>query len=193
MLNEKLQLEAARELILIIDKCNRGIDLNDHSASKQQQQSQPGTLNQHVLICAIYELSCILKCLNTSGSILIEDCKLIDKIQATLILPNNAVKCAAAWCLRVLACSLPSLMSNLLDNCMDRLSLSMNTSPPDPLIGYGYACAALLGTVHACPLGIPHVRFICILLIFSHIFSLGKYKNIHLSKNIKPKYLNLLK
>ena len=94
MLNEKLQLEAARELITIIDKCNRCIDLNDNSKSTP--------LNQHVLICALYELSCILKCLNTSGFILIEDCKLIDKIQSTLVLPNNAVKCAAAWCLRIL-------------------------------------------------------------------------------------------
>lgn len=165
MLNEKLQLEAGRELIIIIDKCNRGIDLlssNDNNNKNQSINNNNNGINyqqqqHHVLICALYELSCILKCLNTSASVLIEDCKLIDKIQATLVSPNNAVKCAGAWCLRILACSSPSLMASLLDNCMDRLSLSMNTLPSDALIGYGYACAALIGTVHACPLGIPHV------------------------------------
>ncbi len=28
----------------------------------------------------------------------------------------------------------------------------------DALVGYGYACAALLGAVHACPLGVPHLK-----------------------------------
>ena len=83
--------------------------------------------------------------------------KMVDKILAALLYPNNGVKCVAAWCLRTLACSLPALMSPLLETCLDRLSLIRN--PSDALVGYGYACAALLGAVNACPLGIPHVRF----------------------------------
>lgn len=148
MLNEKVQLQAARELLNIIDKCMQGIDI--HNTDTQQQ---------HVLICAIYELSCILKSLNTSASILISDdasLKLVDKILSTLMYPNTAVKCVSSWCLRTLASSLPALLTPLLDNCMDRLSLIRN--PSDALVGYGFACAALLGTVNSCPLGIPHLK-----------------------------------
>ena len=71
--------------------------------------------------------------------------KMIDKILSTLMYSNNAVKCEGAWCLRTLACSLPALMSPLRDNCMDKLSLIRNAS--EALVGYGYACAALLGNV----------------------------------------------
>ena len=147
MLNETVQLQAARELIYVIEKCcSPSLELVNQ---------------QHVLICALYELSCILKCLNTSASILINDessssLKMIDKILAALMYPNSGVKCVAAWCLRTLACSLPALMSPLLDTCMDRLSLIRN--PSDALVGYGYACVALLGAVNACPLGIPHLK-----------------------------------
>lgn len=115
------------------------------------------TQQQHVLICALYELSCILKCLNTSASILVnDDIKMVDRILACLMHPNIAVKCVSAWCLRTLAYSLPAMMTPLLDNCMDRLSLIRNSS--DALVGYGYACAALLGAIHACPLGVPHLK-----------------------------------
>jgi hypothetical protein len=38
---------------------------------------------------------------------------------------------------------------------MDRFSLIREAS--DALIGYGYACAALLGAVHECPLGVPQL------------------------------------
>ena len=152
MLNEKVQLQAARELIHVIEKCcQTNATSNGNELSNQQ----------HVLICAIYELSCILKCLNTSASILITDdrdsasLRMVDKLLAALLYPNNGVKCVSAWCLRTLACSLPALMSPLLDTCMDRLH---DRNPSDALVGYGYACAALLGSVNACPLGIPHLK-----------------------------------
>jgi HEAT repeat-containing protein 5 len=149
MLNEKVQLQAARELIYVIEKCCQANTTNEL------------VNQQHMLICAIYELSCILKCLNTSASILIADdrdvtsLRLVDKLLAALLYPNNGVKCVTAWCLRTLACSLPALMSPLLDTCMDRLH---DRNPSDALVGYGYACAALLGAVNACPLGIPHLK-----------------------------------
>ncbi len=158
MLNEKIQLEAARELIVLIDKCMNGLDLNETSSSISSNSPQGIIVQQqHVLICALYELSCILKCLNTSATVLVnDDTKLIDRVLAALLHPNVAVKCVAAWCLRTLAYSLPALMTPLLDNCMDQLSLVRNSS--DALLGYGYASAALLGVVHACPLGVPHLK-----------------------------------
>lgn len=112
---------------------------------------------QHVLVCSLHELSCILKTLNTSASILAQD-DLVSKILSALVYPfnNEAVKCEAAWCLRSLASSLPTLMTPLLDSCMDKLSLIRN--PSDALLGYGYACAALLGAVRECPLGVPSLK-----------------------------------
>ncbi|CAF0928332.1 unnamed protein product [Brachionus calyciflorus] len=139
MLNEKVQLQCAFELINLIEKLN----------SLQN--------TQHILICSIHELSCILKNLNTSCSILIsEDHKLMDKLFQTLMYPNVGVKCITAWCLRSLTNSLPSLMSSLLDTCMDKLSLIRN--PSDALSGYGYACSALIGAIHQCPLGVPSLK-----------------------------------
>ena len=79
-----------------------------------------------------------------------------EKVLGALMYPNAAVKCVSAWCLRSLATSLPALMTPLLDNCLDRLSMIRN--PSDALVGYGYAASALLGAVHACPLGIPHLK-----------------------------------
>jgi HEAT repeat-containing protein 5 len=62
----------------------------------------------------------------------------------------------SAWCIRTLVCSLPALMTPLLDQCLDNLSLVRSST--DALLGYGYACSALIGAVHACPLGIPHLK-----------------------------------
>lgn len=135
MLNEKMQLEAARLLLDVVDRCTKGVDFDDrrpiaHSDREKRQQQQ------HVLICALHELACILRTLNTSASILAQD-DLVTKILTALVYPNNneAVKCEAAWCLRSLASSLPALMTPLLDSCMDKLSLIRN--PSDALLGYG--------------------------------------------------------
>ena len=139
MLNEKVQLEAANELIHLIERLNQVAN------------------SQHVLICSLHELSCILKTLNTSCSILLsEDNKLVAKLFNTLSYSHTGVKCMTAWCLRSLTNSLPSLMSSLLDTCMDKLSLIRN--PSEALTGYGYACAALMGAISQCPLGVPSLK-----------------------------------
>ena len=149
MLNEKVQIQAARDLLHIIQKCLNSSDL--------LSEDKRGLNQQQVLICALYELSFIVKNLNTSASILVgvEDQKLVERIFAALMYPNSAVKCASAWCLRTIASALPAMMTPLLDMCMDRLSLIRQ--PSDALVGYGYACAALLGAVNECPLGVPNL------------------------------------
>lgn len=139
MLNEKVQLEAANELINLIERLSQTTNC------------------QHVLICSLHELSCIIKTLNTSCSILLsEDNKLVAKLFNTLCYSHTGVKCMTAWCLRSLTNSLPSLMSSLLDQCMDKLSLIRNAS--EALTGYGYACAALMGAIGECPLGVPSLK-----------------------------------
>ncbi len=143
MLNEKVQVQAARDLLQIIQKCLNNMDL----LSDERQQRQPVN-QQHVLICALYELSFIVKNLNTSASILVgsDDQKLVERIFTALVYPNStAVKCASAWCLRTVASALPAMMTPLLDTCMDRLSVALIRQQSDAIVGYGYACAALLG------------------------------------------------
>lgn len=158
MLNEKVQVQAARELLFIIDKCLNGSELIDEKPMLSGKSANRVVVNQqHALVCALIELSHILRNLNTSASILVggDDQKLVEKLFTALMYPSTAVKCSAAWCLRTVAASLPAMMTPLLDTCMDRLSLIRQ--PSDALVGYGYACAALLGAVHECPLGIPNL------------------------------------
>ena len=100
----------------------------------------------------IFVLNSNYASLATSG----DDLHLVERVLAALTHPSGAVKCVAAWCARTLAHSLPALISPLLDTCLDRLSLVRHSC--DALLGYGYACAALLGAVRACPLGVPHLK-----------------------------------
>jgi hypothetical protein len=47
-------------------------------------------------------------------------------------------------------------MSPILEICMNRLS--NNKASSDTIISYGFACSSLLGGVHLCTLGIPHLK-----------------------------------
>lgn len=58
--------------------------------------------------------------------------------------------------MRCLGVNLPSLMSSLLDSSMNLLI--SNKTKNVTTMGYTYACAALLGSVYMCPLGIPHIK-----------------------------------
>jgi hypothetical protein len=168
-----MQVQAARELLQLVAKCLNGADLttNDDQPQQQQQQQQQQQRQpvnqQHALICALYELSSIVRTLGTSASVLVDAClpeqRLVDRVCAALIYTsggNNgaaAVRCASSWCLRTLASSLPATMTPLLDTCLDRLSVALIRQQSDAILGYGYACAALLGAISECPLGVPNL------------------------------------
>ena len=80
----------------------------------------------------------------------------IETILSTLKYPSNSVKLSTAWCLRCLCVTLPILMSPILEICMNRLSNAK--ASPDTIISYAFASTSLLGGVHLCTLGIPHLK-----------------------------------
>jgi hypothetical protein len=113
---------------------------------------------QHILICALHELSLLVQSLGTSTSLLVQDsCNgLIDTLFLVILNPSHSVRLSAAWCLRSITTALPSLMTPLIDRCLEKMkglakqSTSYNT---DAMSGFALALQALLGAVYRCPLG----------------------------------------
>lgn len=113
---------------------------------------------QHILICALHELSLLVQSLGTSTTLLLQDsCNgLIDTLFLVILNPSHSVRLSAAWCLRSITTALPSLMTPLIDRCLDKMkslakqSTSYNT---DAMSGFALALQALLGAVYRCPLG----------------------------------------
>lgn len=67
-----------------------------------------------------------------------------------------AARLGAAWCLRCVAVALPYQLTPLVDRCAECIN-NLKTSP-EAVTGYSFAMAALLGSVHQCPLGISHTK-----------------------------------
>ncbi|CAF1568321.1 unnamed protein product [Rotaria sordida] len=118
---------------------------------------------QHILICALYELSLLGQRVGTSISLLLQDsCQgLIDTLFLAILNPSHSVRLSAAWCLRSITTALPSLMIPMIDRCSEKIktlakqSTSYNT---DAMSGFALTLQALLGAVYRCPLGIPSQR-----------------------------------
>ncbi|CAF2246902.1 unnamed protein product [Rotaria magnacalcarata] len=118
---------------------------------------------QHILICALHELSLLVQGLGTSTSLLLQDsCNgLIDTLFLAILNPSHPVRLSAAWCLRSITTALPSLMTPLIDRCLDKMkTLAKQTTSynTDAMSGFALALQALLGAVYRCPLGIPSQR-----------------------------------
>ncbi|CAF1187973.1 unnamed protein product, partial [Didymodactylos carnosus] len=153
--------------------------LNSSTTSSNQSPSTTGSMvqsmndstvslpsseyTQHILICALQELSSLIQSLGTSASLLLHDsCNgLIDTLLLVLLNSSHAVRLSSAWCLRSITTALPSLMTPLIDRCLDKMYklIKITTSAnSDALSGYGLALQSLLGSVYLCPLGIPSQR-----------------------------------
>ncbi|CAF0968829.1 unnamed protein product [Rotaria sordida] len=118
---------------------------------------------QHILICALHELSLLVQSFGTSTSLLLQDsCNgLIDTLFLVILNPSHSVRLSAAWCLRSITTALPSLMTPLIDRCLDKMkTLAKQTTSynTDAMSGFALALQALLGAVYRCPLGIPSQR-----------------------------------
>jgi len=191
-LGEKAQFAAAKELAHIITRyttpqfvqmnspssptSNNDLNISTGSSSlNSSTNSMMSSTNtyessssnieytQHILICALHELSLLVQSLGTSTSLLIQDsCNgLIDTLFLVILNPSHSVRLSAAWCLRSITTALPSLMTPLIDRCLEKMknlakqSTSYNT---DAMSGFALALQALLGAVYRCPLGIPSQR-----------------------------------
>ena len=119
---------------------------------------------QHILICALHELSLLVQSLGTSTSLLIQDsCQgFIDTLFLVILNPSHSVRLSAAWCLRSITTALPSMMTPLIDRCLEKMSIlakQSNSYNTDAMSGYALALQALLGAVHRCPLGKRRLSF----------------------------------
>lgn len=156
MLPERLQVQAVKELCKIIIKQMNNIDnivVNENNADNAVNVDIIST--QHVLVCALAELSKLVLAL-TSSVKSIMDTIIVEAVFSTLIHPAPAVWLSAAWCIRCCSIALPSSTTNLIDMCLNKIK-NLRSSP-SAVTGYGYTLAAIVGGLHQCPLGIPYTK-----------------------------------
>uniref|UniRef100_A0A8C4QZX9 HEAT repeat-containing protein 5A n=1 Tax=Eptatretus burgeri TaxID=7764 RepID=A0A8C4QZX9_EPTBU len=157
LLGEKAQVAAALEICHAIGKQMKAVDA---AVSDSNTEARVGTTDvsasQHVLVCALRELGCLLHSLSTSAAPLVQDPHngVLETLLSILVHPSASARLAATWCLRSLAVALPAQLVPLLSSCSERLD-TLRASP-DAVTGFSCAIAALLGGVQQCPLGIPH-------------------------------------
>ncbi|XP_053331518.1 HEAT repeat-containing protein 5A [Spea bombifrons] len=156
LLGEKAQLAAAREICEVIQKVMMTVDavLSERNMETRISTTDFST-SQHVLACALQELGDLVLALGTTVAPLLRDSStgVLDTLISVTRHPNLSARLAAAWCLRCIVVSVPSLAAPLLDRCTERLA-SLKSSP-EAVSGYSLAAAALLGGIRLCPLGVP--------------------------------------
>ena len=184
LLGEPAQLEAAKELCSLITKQMNMVNEAVHSAADGSNSTgvilsmDDVVSTQHVLVCALQELGCLVQGLSTTALSLIQE-NLLDHVLSVLLHPAPAAQLLAAWCLRCIIVAAPSQAAPLIDRCINRIS-SLKSSG-EAVGGYAHTLAALVGGVHQCPLGIPHGKgkVQCKLIIFSNCILAVYYEYDH--------------
>ncbi|KAM8946642.1 HEAT repeat-containing protein 5B isoform 2-T2 [Pelodytes ibericus] len=159
LLGEKAQNAAAKEICQAIGKQMKSVEAVVNDANNENKAGTADvSASQHVMVCALQELGSLVQSLSSTASPLIQEPSigLLDTVTSVLLHPSMAARLAAAWCLRCVAVALPFQLTPLLDRCAERLNNLKNS--PEAVSGYSFAMAALLGSVHQCPLGIPHSK-----------------------------------
>lgn len=144
MLGEKAQSSACKELVHVIAKQMNSIDFNPENAKDSNQET---LFSQHLLVCALQELGCLVLVLGTTAQNLLSDQSLnfVDATCAVLVHPCLAARLAAAWCLRCICVAVPSQITPLVDRFTE--TIEKMRSSPDAISGYSSALAAVLGSV----------------------------------------------
>lgn len=161
LLGEPAQLDAAKELCSLITNQMNMLNEAVHSAADSSNsagviQSMDDVIStQHVLVCALQELGCLVQGLSTTAMSLIQE-NLLDHVLSVLLHPAPAAQLLAAWCLKCITVAAPSQATPLIDRCINRIS-SLKSSG-EAVGGYAHTLAALVGGVYQCPLGIPHAK-----------------------------------
>ncbi|XP_017846517.1 HEAT repeat-containing protein 5B isoform X2 [Drosophila busckii] len=155
MLGEKAQSAACKELIQLVAKQMNSIDFNPENAKDSNQET---LFSQHLLVCALQELSSLFIGLGTTAQNLLSDQSLnaIDATCAVLVHPCAAARLAAAWCLRSICIAVPSQITPLIERFIE--AIEQMRSSPEAIAGYSCALAAILGSARHSPLGIPHTK-----------------------------------
>ncbi|XP_052275904.1 HEAT repeat-containing protein 5B-like isoform X2 [Dreissena polymorpha] len=158
LLGEKAQIAAAKEICQIIVRQMQTIGEASVEAVDSKAQTSDISGSQHVLVCALHELGCLVLSLGTSASPLVAEpaTGIIEPVVSVLIHPSASARLSASWCLGSISVALPSQLTPLVDRCLERMNKLK--SSPEAVSGYSSALAALLGRVYQCPLGIPHAK-----------------------------------
>ncbi|XP_045624859.2 LOW QUALITY PROTEIN: HEAT repeat-containing protein 5B [Procambarus clarkii] len=152
MIGEKAQMAACKEITQLIIKHMNSVDVSGEGTK------DGGEGGQHVLVCLLQELGCLMQSLSTTCATIVLDThlNLVDAVVAVLLHPSSAARLSGAWCLRCICLALPSQLHPLITRCCDRLDALK--SSPEAIAGYSCVVSALVGCVQKTPLGIPHMR-----------------------------------
>ncbi|XP_051880477.1 LOW QUALITY PROTEIN: HEAT repeat-containing protein 5B [Pristis pectinata] len=159
LLGEKAQIAAAKEICQAIAKQMKAVESVMNDANNDSKSGAADvSASQHVMVCALQELGSLVQSLSATASPLLQEPSigLLETVTSVLLHPSMAARLGAAWCLRCVAVALPYQLTPLLDRCAECIN-NLKTSP-EAVTGYSFAMAALLGSVHQCPLGIPHSK-----------------------------------
>ncbi|XP_043536583.1 HEAT repeat-containing protein 5B [Chiloscyllium plagiosum] len=158
ILGEKAQIAAAKDVCQAIAKQMKTVEAVVNDANNDKSGAADVSASQHVMVCALQELGSLVQSLSATASPLLQEptIGLLETVTSVLLHPSMAARLGAAWCMRSIAVALPYQLTPLLDSCAERIN-SLKTSP-EAVTGYSFAMAALLGSVHQCPLGIPHAK-----------------------------------
>ena len=166
-LSEKAQLAAIKELVNILNR-HLSSNSNDSNTDKTGTSNIGSAANaketaqidiqlvQHVLVCALLEMGCLIESLGTSSITVVSDphVGLIDTVASIVVHPSSCARLSASWCLRCIAVAAPTQLTPLMERSLERLETLK--SNPDTINGYSCALSALLGSACQTPLGIPH-------------------------------------
>ncbi|XP_077537037.1 HEAT repeat-containing protein 5B isoform X2 [Haemaphysalis longicornis] len=156
MLGDKAQAAACKDLVQLLIKHLNTDAILDNNGGGGKEGQQEVALSQHILVCALQELGCLVETLGTTAVATLSDSSigLVETVVSVLVHTSPAARLAAAWCLRCVATAVPSQLTPLLDRCLDQLE-SLKSSP-EAIAGHSAALAALLGAARHTPLGLPH-------------------------------------
>ncbi|CAN7949044.1 unnamed protein product, partial [Ixodes pacificus] len=70
-------------------------------------------LSQHILVCALHELGCLVETLGTTAVSTLSDSSvgLVETVSSVLVHTSPAARLAAAWCLRCVATAVPAQLT----------------------------------------------------------------------------------
>ena len=119
--------------------------------------------HQHILICILNQFSLLIQNFDISTFLLLQENsnRLIDTLFLIIHNPSHSVRLSGAWCFRSIGIKFPSLLTPLIDKCLEKINdliKQSTTNNIDSIAAFALVLQALLGAVHQCPLGVPFDR-----------------------------------
>ncbi|KAL1239845.1 HEAT repeat-containing protein 5B [Trichinella spiralis] len=156
LFSEKMQMIACKEMGQIIAEHMNSFDsMSEADSERSTFWDLNGT--HHAVECLLRVLSVlVMRIGSVAAPLFVEASGILEPIFSVLLHPSELCRIAAAWCLRCISITVPSLMTPLLERCLLRLEHNKNSA--NAISGYSCATAALTAAVCHCPLGIPNSK-----------------------------------